>query len=416
MNKLYLTPVLVFISIYFCTSQIIDIPDPVFKSELLDVGLDLNGDGELEVSEVDTITILDLRGGQISDLTGIEYFGLLEEIFIVATTIEKLYLPENKELIKIHWWFGDTKEVDISPNQKLEFLEIRGHQLTELDVSQNPGLKTLYYQDNNVLNIDLSNNANLEKLNCSGNELTTLDLLDLPRLTHLYCHENNLTELDVRANPLLDIFLCDNNELEALDLSNNPKLGWLRCHDNNLTELDISQNNKLFSVDCSHNAIKSMDIENPELYKFICNHNDLRYLSIKNGFTFIELKMNSNRDLEFVCVDTFQREYDMVAAQVGADVVIDTICSNYISEIKEIKPDTAVVIRPNPCKDEIYIEAAGMDQLYLLDQWGRHIENHFLKGASSIRLAMGHLQPGLYYVQCRNLATNKATLMKIMKI
>ena len=92
-----LSLLLLFIST-LCSAQIINIPDVNFKNKLLAADasnfscacigssadtcvpgvIDTNGDGEIEVSEAQTVAILQVNGLDISDLTGIEYFTNLE--------------------------------------------------------------------------------------------------------------------------------------------------------------------------------------------------------------------------------------------------------------------------------------------------------------------------------------------------
>ena len=65
---------------------------------------------------------------------------------------------------------------------------IHHNQLTELDLSNVPGLTSLW---------------------CDANRLTNLDLSAVPGLTTLWCCGNQLTELDVRANTALRELECD---------------------------------------------------------------------------------------------------------------------------------------------------------------------------------------------------------------
>ena len=75
----------------------------------------------------------------------------------------------------------------------------------------------------------------LDRLTCCSINLTELDLSNVPGLTDLWCSENQLTELN---------------------LSNVPGLTVLWCDDNQITELDIRQlkTKKLKTLDCGTSA------------------------------------------------------------------------------------------------------------------------------------------------------------------
>lgn len=90
-------------------------PDPIFRQWVLD-NVDGDGNGILTEDEIGIITVIDVHGMGIHDLTGIGYF----------TALEKLYAYDNY--------------------------------LTFIGLGGNGSLGTLYIQDNQLLEIDLSSN------------------------------------------------------------------------------------------------------------------------------------------------------------------------------------------------------------------------------------------------------------------
>ena len=86
-------------------------------------------DGILVPSEIKLIYKLNVKSLYISDLTGIEYF----------TELKELYCDDNN-LIKL----------DISSNKKLEVLTCTNNRLTELNISQNVQLTKLNCSDNQI--------------------------------------------------------------------------------------------------------------------------------------------------------------------------------------------------------------------------------------------------------------------------
>jgi Leucine-rich repeat (LRR) protein len=73
---------------------------------------------------------------------------------------------------------------------------------------------------------------------------------------------NNLTSLDLTHNPELEILSFDNNDITTIDLSQNPNLRIVDLHNNLLTSLDISQNPLVTKVWCYNNQFESLNIQN----------------------------------------------------------------------------------------------------------------------------------------------------------
>ncbi len=155
-------------------------PDQKFRTHV--AAFDENDDGVFSTAEIETVTLIDVHGLGISDLTGIEHFT----------------------------W--------------LRFLDCSDNILTSLDLRENP---------------------NLEEIQCQYNKLTSLNVMKILELKLLRCQNNLLTSLDVRTNPKLELLNCHENQLTALDLSSNTELTTLYCYWNRLYDLDLSANTKL---------------------------------------------------------------------------------------------------------------------------------------------------------------------------
>ena len=92
-------------------AQVINFPDPNFKKALVstkcadldgdnigDADADLNGDGEIDVSEALTINGLRLATNQISSLNGIENFSNLEFLGCVSNKLDSLNVNDLHNL------------------------------------------------------------------------------------------------------------------------------------------------------------------------------------------------------------------------------------------------------------------------------------------------------------------------------
>ena len=145
---------------------------------LIDLNLDDELDGSVPTENIEDVMDLVLNEKGISDLTGIEGF----------TNLYNLWLNDN--------------------------------QLTTIDLSQNNRVKFIFLENNNISGIDVRNMPNLEKLELKG---------------------NSVSEIDVTNNQQLQFLILDGNTITSLDVSNNPELFTLEVLDNPLNCIKVSQ-------------------------------------------------------------------------------------------------------------------------------------------------------------------------------
>ena len=217
-NLKKLLTVVVFFSLSFVVNaQIVNIPDANFKVALVgNASINTNLDAEIQVSEaVAYNSTIDVHGLSISDLTGIEAF----------TNITELYCHEN--------------------------------QLTSVDFSQNTALTILYCLDNQLTSVDVTSNINLVEFACGNNFITAMDVSNNINLISLSCIYNSLTSIDLSANFNLQSLNCFYNQITNLDLSNNTSLNNLYCDHNVLSYLNIQNGNNinLFGFDATTNPL-----------------------------------------------------------------------------------------------------------------------------------------------------------------
>jgi hypothetical protein len=221
------------------------VPDDNFEQALIDMGYDsppLND--SVPTANIETVGFLDVARKKISDLTGIEDFKYLKELFCYNNDLTSLDLSSNTALLTLICWRNNLTSLDVSKNSALEYLSCWDNNLTSLDLSNNSDLSTLYCWDNNLTSLDLSNNSVLVYLDCGA---------------------NNLESLDVRNNSALVILNCSENHLKSLDVSNNLALESLWCSVNRLKSLNIKNgNNKNMTGDLSRYYFSAID--NPDLY------------------------------------------------------------------------------------------------------------------------------------------------------
>ena len=120
--------------------QNVNIPDANFKAYLVgNLAINTNGDTEIQVSEATAFNgWMDCVGYAISDLTGIEAFTALTELWCE---------------------FNQLTTLDVSNNTALTGLRCGSNQLTSLDVSNNTALNGLVCEVNQLTTLDVSNNT-----------------------------------------------------------------------------------------------------------------------------------------------------------------------------------------------------------------------------------------------------------------
>ena len=93
---------------------------------------------------------------------------------------------------------------------------------------------------------------------CSNNNLTSLDVSASPQLRTLSCGNNQLTMLDVSANTALWEFSCNDNLLSTLNL--NSGIPGFFCDNNQLTSLNLNKITDLHVISCDNNWLSLSEL------------------------------------------------------------------------------------------------------------------------------------------------------------
>ncbi len=273
------------------SAQNIYIPDSNFKNHLIAIGVDKNGDGEIDQIEAMDLQGLSISDKNISDLTGINFF----------TNLQSIHCSNNK-----------LTNLDISKLSKLTNLSCRFNELTTLDVDSLPLLEVLDCSNNQLTTLNLANNHNLYNLQCNYNQISILDIQHLSKLRFLGCRNNQITVLDVSQLYQLEDITCNYNKITKLDLSNLTKIDDIYCDNNQINILDLRRSSNLFYLSCFNNPITSL---------FLKNNTDIpTYYNI----------FNSVPHLKYICIDAGEiNKLTILARDAGyTDVVINSTCSD----------------------------------------------------------------------------------------
>ena len=356
---------LFFAATLLCQGQIINFPDPNFKNALVNHSpvIDTNGDGEIQISEAEALySYLSLNERNISDLTGIEYF----------INITELYCTNNN--------------------------------LTAIDLSSLTDLKIVFLNDNQLAEIDISNLTNLEFLWINNNLLTDLSFVNQINLFSVRCSSNQLTELEINGDNFFELD-CSNNLITDLTINAPVPDYWqrLNCSGNLLTNLDLS-NSSVGILDCS---------DNPDLVSI----NWRTGWNYKYNSTFdLPTKFQNLPNLSSVCIDSYNQELmDFILTEVGHSV---DFYNNETCDALSVNENNLgeLTITPNPAENSINIEAnTQINQIEIYNELGQLVQSNVLTiSTRQTDLDISALRQGLYFVKVAD-ENGTATIKKVIK-
>lgn len=196
------------------------IPDSHFEQKLIDLGIDTDGlNGKITITDVNSITSLDLSNSNIKDLTGIEYFTALTSLDI-----------SNNQLISLN----------LSDNTRLEILNASLNQITTLDLSKNTNLKVIYVVANPLLELNVKNGNNknfiinsttskqtVSNLTTSFLGLTSLSCITVDDANYSNANWSSIKESSTTYSSTCKQLGVDDNVLNKASLYPNPTKGEL---------------------------------------------------------------------------------------------------------------------------------------------------------------------------------------------
>ena len=95
------------------------VPDDNFEQKLINLNLDNIFDNNVLTASIDTVTYLWIPNSSISDLTGIEDFSLLTELFCHSNQILSLDLSNNTQLFEVNCNDNQLMSMDVRNGNNL---------------------------------------------------------------------------------------------------------------------------------------------------------------------------------------------------------------------------------------------------------------------------------------------------------
>lgn len=291
----------------FKAQTYVTIPDANFVIELQSTYPNcMNGNQmNIECTEIINETILSMSNAFIADLTGIEYFINLQELYCASNYLTELTnLPNNLRLL------------NCSTNNLTEFPELTNSMLV------------LNIGNNQISNLPTLPN-NLIEFACYDNNLTSLPVLpnSLSRLishnNHISCFRNfhELVELSIYNNP----FTCLPNYISAMDPS--LILTYPLCEENNLTSNPFAcfPSNGILGntfIDINSDCILNSEffLMNIPLKLFSSQDSLLRqtYSLTNGGYQFPQ-----EIGVYTVSIDTLKMPYSFQCLNIDSTVILD---------------------------------------------------------------------------------------------
>ncbi|TCI89979.1 T9SS type A sorting domain-containing protein [Tenacibaculum sp. M341] len=270
-----------FLETHDADNNVVSVGDPT------SMGNGIANDNKVYTSNIENVTRLFIANASISDLTGLEDFANLEELFCFGNVI--------------------NSSLDLTSLTKLERFQGGDMGLTNINVTDLTSLYDLDAPRNNLTSVNVTTNAALTRLILSNNNLTGVDVSTNVLLEDLQVHETTLTSVDVTNNPLLTRLTISLNQISSINIENNPLIENLTVSRNPLTDIDVSHLANLEDISINNTNITSIDFSNNtklvEVYMDECPN--LSYVNVKNGNNAIisDFEVDNNPSLTCIEVD-----------------------------------------------------------------------------------------------------------------
>lgn len=220
-----ITTLLIFNNTIFCQTTLI--PDPMFEQELINQGYDIGPiDGVVYTDSINTISIFSIWQTTITNLTGIEDFSSLSELYCFDNQLTSLDLSNNNQLTVLDCRSNDLTCLNVKNANNTNF--------TTFETIPNLNLNCIEVDDTSWSNSNWLGGVltgTIFSTSC-GNNCSTLNI-----------DENELTSINVHPNPTRDIIFIDipNSQAQTLICLSNGlgQVIYKNKIDNGSTSIDL---------------------------------------------------------------------------------------------------------------------------------------------------------------------------------
>jgi len=287
-------------------AQIVNIPDPIFKSILVGMStqhingvngpIDTNGDGEIQLTEALDISKISILNQNVSSVEGLSAFSNLTYLSITGTNIIEIDLSalmlldyvgvSNNHIVNLDLSGHTTLDgAGFSSNPELVTVDISNTSIDDLYVYDCPNLTTMTCEGTGISETLNITNTGLQSLNLSGKYVKTVYIWNCPinNLTFSNCPDLSWIDTQYVQTQSLSISNCPDlfsirsfGPLTAVSLTNVPHIGDIELGGSQTTELDFSHVNggstDLFlNLDCPQLTFLNVKNGRPDSYSAWAN-------------------------------------------------------------------------------------------------------------------------------------------------
>ena len=311
------------------------IPDANFEDALNELTYDnYLGDNKVPTALINTITSINVRLKNITDMTGIEDFTALEELYADNNDLTSIDVSNNTALTHLVVYNNSNlSSFMVADPSIIERVTFSNCNLTgNLNFSNYPVLTNFSVQNNDLtgLNLKNGNNTNFTYFHAGGNSnLNCIVVDDVAHSTANWTNNGGATFTNTFCNytPILDtnfeaalealgyddisgdgqvptalievVTSLDVNTQSISDLTgiqDFTALTDLNCTDNSLTSLDVSNNGNLQTLDFDNNDVATLTLgANTNLDDVSGRYNQLTSVDVSanTGLTSLNLRNNT---------------------------------------------------------------------------------------------------------------------------
>jgi len=284
--------ILTFLLVPFLTSaQVVEIPDEAFKDYLVTIGVDSNQDGEIQLTEAEAITEIEIDDVDITSFVGIKSFTNLTSFIHRESSAETVDLSGMPSLERFEYdGLNDVfAEILLSGCQSLTTVLFEQgatdyYELEVIDLADCIALVDLLLPSFEVIVYDLilRNCTSLERLN--ADHVTILETIDVNGCTSLRAVNisilmANSIELEFDDLPALDSISLGVDLIDQLRISNLPVLTYL---DFQVIDFSGSPSFELASVP----NLTELHIDAPQMENFVLANQ----LELQQVFLYVEIQ------------------------------------------------------------------------------------------------------------------------------
>jgi hypothetical protein len=415
----------------FVNGQIINFPDANFKTKLLQqdvafdsnyisITLDANNDGNIEVSEVQNVIFLNVSNGNISDLTGINYFSNLWALDCSYNSLTNITVDNSIIIMNLNASHNALTSVTVN--------------FGNFNQDYDPGLDLSF---NNLTTFSISNVIMHDGFFINNNQLTSLTINNC-RFGGFSVAHNNLTAINFTGNNSLGGNAnFTYNQFTILDLA-GAHIDY-ECHvflGNNIEdrvrnlfggEIYYASNNTFFDLG-DYRGTTSCDPEGGgRVYIMSCPN--LQHVIFKNGFNHgyitcdeggdifqkpaMSLQITNCPGLNHICVDggselaAIQARINQLGLQ--SQIVVDTNCTSSVLDTEAFSSNNQFAISPVPVQNILQVhsnENIEIRAIEIYNNLGQIIQKEI---GNPQNIDVSNLAKGTYYLKIKtdNLISNK---------